>query len=149
MKIDIKQFEKAAAGILSIAVLSSTMVMTTVSTSSAKQIQNVSEAELAGMCARSNGNFEGSKNLFGNTVSSYSCVVKYPNGSAIVVSCHEDRGCEGNKYKKDNRGGPSIKVVLDQKLQNAEQLIAPTTPKKPSYLGKKLSKSASGKLMAN
>lgn len=145
MKIDIKQFEKAAAGILSIAVLSSTIVMTTVSTSSAKQIGYVNEMELAGMCKRSGGDW-----VAGKHYDKVSCVVDYPDGSYAVVTCYpNEQRCVGGIYKKDKSGGPAIKVDLHQKFQNAEQFIAPTTPKKPSYLGKKPSKSASGKLMAN
>lgn len=143
MKTPIKQFKKAAAGILSIAVLSSAMVMTTVSTSSAKKVAHVSESTLKGMCKRSKGRWSGSDD--GSGV--YSCVVDHADGTHTDVACDKDK-CDGNIYKKDKAGGPS-KLVLDQKLQSAEQFIAPTAPKNPSYLGKKLNKSASGKLMAN
>lgn len=142
MKTPVKQFKKAVAGILSIAVLSSAMVMTTVSPSSAKQVRHVTETELKGMCVRSNGRWSGSGT--GNT---YSCVVDRADGSHVDVACDED-DCEGNIYKKDMARGSS-KVVLDQKLRNVEQFLAPTTPKKPTASRAKLNTSTSGKLMAN
>ncbi|MBL4630125.1 MAG: hypothetical protein JKY14_02865 [Paraglaciecola sp.] len=111
MKTYINQFKITAAGILSIAVLSSAMVVATVSTSSAKKVEHVSEIVLAGMCKRSGGQWSGSKNLIGNILSGYSCVVHYSDGSTTDVAC-DDAGCEGNTYKKNKRGGPSIKAGL-------------------------------------
>jgi hypothetical protein len=105
-KTYIKQFNRTAAGILSIALLSSTMVVATVSASSAKEVEHVSESDLKGMCARSKGRFSGSK---GSGI--YSCVVDHADGSHTDVSCDKEE-CEGVVYKKIKRGSPIIKVDL-------------------------------------
>ena len=106
MKTYINQFKITAAGILSIAVLSSAMVVATVSTSSAKKVHHVTEPELAGMCKRSGGQFSGTT----TNLNIYSCVVKKSDGSTTDVAC-DDNGCDGNTYKK-NKGGRPTKVDL-------------------------------------
>lgn len=111
MKTYINQFKITAAGILSIAVLSSAMVVATVSTSSAKKVEHVSEIVLAGMCKRSGGQFSASQNIVGNYISAYSCVVNYSDGSTTDVSC-DDSGCDGYTYKKVKRGGRPTKADL-------------------------------------
>ncbi|NRA87905.1 MAG: hypothetical protein HRU28_11065 [Rhizobiales bacterium] len=106
MKTYINQFKITAAGILSIAVLSSVMVVATVSTSSAKKIEHISENELEGKCTRSKGRFSGSK---GSGI--YSCVVDHADGSHTDVSCDDSR-CDGVIYKKDKGVGRSTKTDL-------------------------------------
>lgn len=89
-----QQFKSTAAGILSIALLSSAIVGASVSISSAKEIAHVSEKTLKGKCARSKGTFSPSVNG-----SVYSCVVDRADGSHVDVAC-DDSSCSGNVYKR-------------------------------------------------
>lgn len=93
-KTFIKQVKRTATGILSIALLSSAMVGASISISSAKEIAHISEKDLKGKCARSNGKFSPSSNG-----SVYSCVVDRADGSHVDVAC-TDSSCSGNIYKR-------------------------------------------------
>lgn len=102
MKTHNRRFKRTAVGILSIAVLSSTMLITTVSTSSAKKVRDLSRSELKRICFSSSG--EGQ--LFDHDGGGYGCAVIYADKSVISIACSPEGKCSGLQSKDTPKAGP-------------------------------------------
>lgn len=139
MKTHIKQFKRTATGILSIVAISSVAIISAVPASALliDKTYTLPKAELKKICTSDNdGKFSNHKG------GGYGCSFSFPEED-VDIGCTEDGKC-GIIVSKE--GTSDNAQHLHQKLQNAERLIAPRTPEKPTILRKKLTTSASGKL---